>query len=631
MSNFRVHNDLEVLGTTGTINADTITTNTATQTLTNKTLTTPIITSISNGGTITVPSGTHTLVGADTNDTLTNKTIVVANNTVTTAASGNLSSTELNAALGELQSDIDTRATKALDNLTSVAINTSLLPGTDNLINVGSSSKTFASSFIRSLKNPSGTTLIDLSGSNVAVTGRITGVTDPVGAQDVATKTYVDSLSNGLSWKHPVRAATTVAGTLATDFANGSVIDGITLATNDRILIKNQATGSENGIYTVNASGAPTRATDMNTDPQADAAAVFVTSGTVNGDKGFVQTTDSTTIGTTALVFVQFSNVLYTASGQGIVLSGGNQFSLQIDGSTLSQSGSGVKIATGGVTNTEVATGIDAAKISSGVVSNTEFDYLDGVTSAIQTQLNTKATKALDNLASTAVNVTVSPGTDNSINLGSSSKRWATVNAVGLFGGTSGARINLGAGFNPGTMVDTASAISLDFDARKLYKTDGTTVMLDYSGTNIDVNTRKITSVANPTNDQDAATKAYVDSLSTSVVGDITDTQFNFTNNPTGTITGFKFANASVRGFSAQVSLARIGTANLYETFTINGIQKATNSWTISVTSTGDSSGVTFSIAGDGTFGQVSYTSTSNPGSTSEKMRFRARVNSLET
>jgi hypothetical protein len=81
-----------------------------TQTLINKTLTSPTIATIVNTGTLTLPTDTDTLVGRATTDTLTNKTVVVANNTITTAASGNLTSTELNAALAELQTDIDTRA-----------------------------------------------------------------------------------------------------------------------------------------------------------------------------------------------------------------------------------------------------------------------------------------------------------------------------------------------------------------------------------------------------------------------------------------------------------------------------------------------------------------------------------------
>lgn len=105
--------------------------------------------------------------------------------------------------------------------------------------------------------------------------------------------------------KEAVRAATTATGALATAYANGQVVDGVTLATGDRVLIKDQTAGAENGIYTINASGAPTRATD------ADAAAelfegwqVYVREGTTNGNKVWLHTTAGpVTVGTTALTF----------------------------------------------------------------------------------------------------------------------------------------------------------------------------------------------------------------------------------------------------------------------------------------------------------------------------------------
>ncbi len=124
------------------------------------------------------------------------------------------------------------------------------------------------------------------------------------GPGGVAVANAVDT-----NWKTPVRAATAVAGTLASSFENGDTVDGVVLATGDRILIKNQAAGAENGIYVVNASGAPTRADDANTGAELVNAALYVSEGTVNADTQWVCTTNATiTVGSTALVFASFSS-----------------------------------------------------------------------------------------------------------------------------------------------------------------------------------------------------------------------------------------------------------------------------------------------------------------------------------
>jgi hypothetical protein len=119
---------------------------------------------------------------------------------------------------------------------------------------------------------------------------------------------YLDGLGlDGTSWKGVVRVATTVAGTLATGFENGDTVDGVVLATGDRILIKNQAAAAENGIYVVAASGVPTRATDCDTGAELLGLAVIVAEGTVNADTLWYCTTNATiTVGSTSLTFTQF-------------------------------------------------------------------------------------------------------------------------------------------------------------------------------------------------------------------------------------------------------------------------------------------------------------------------------------
>lgn len=145
---------------------------------------------------------------------------------------------------------------------------------------------------------------------------------DPSSATDLATKQYVDSKLLGLSWKQPAKVATTTNGTLATAYANGSTIDGVTLTTGDRILLKDQTTASENGLYTVNASGAPTRATDADSTAELASATVYITSGTTNADKAFTQTTDAPTIGSSSIVWAQAGGGSLPTAGAGLTLSG---------------------------------------------------------------------------------------------------------------------------------------------------------------------------------------------------------------------------------------------------------------------------------------------------------------------
>jgi hypothetical protein len=138
-------------------------------------------------------------------------------------------------------------------------------------------------------------------------------------APQAAVKSYIDGKVAGLSWKQAVRAATTANGTLATAYANGQAIDGVTLATGDRILIKNQTTASENGIYIVAASGAPTRATDADSGAELVNASCYISEGSTLADTQWTCSTNAPiTPGSTSLAFAQL------ASGGGALVAANN-------------------------------------------------------------------------------------------------------------------------------------------------------------------------------------------------------------------------------------------------------------------------------------------------------------------
>jgi len=178
---------------------------------------------------------------------------------------------------------------------------------------------------------------------------KITSLATPTADTDAANKGYVDSVAQGLDTKASVVAATTTNGTLATAFANGQVVDGVTLATGNRILIKNQTDATANGIYVVAASGAPTRSADMNDGSEFPSAYVFVEQGTVNADTGWVCTNNApVTLGVTNITWTQFSGAGTYTANNGVVLNG-SVFSFAPEsgkGLQTSSNGAAIKLAT---------------------------------------------------------------------------------------------------------------------------------------------------------------------------------------------------------------------------------------------------------------------------------------------
>lgn len=165
------------------------------------------------------------------------------------------------------------------------------------------------------------------TGSVDVASKKITNVADPVVSTDAANKFYVDSVAQGLDVKASVKYASTgnlaLSGTAITNIDVPSAIASLTVG--DRVLAKDQTTGTQNGIYVV-ASGAWTRATDMAAGSDASGAFTFVQYGSSTAgslaDTGWVQTADPAVVGTDALVWTQFSGAGTYTAGNGLTLTG---------------------------------------------------------------------------------------------------------------------------------------------------------------------------------------------------------------------------------------------------------------------------------------------------------------------
>jgi len=240
---------------------------------------------------------------------------------------------------------------------------------------------------INLILDPKGSGTVDVNSS------RITNVTDPSGSQDAATKAYVDSVANGLDVKASAKYASTanIAGTYSngagtiTAGSNGALsIDGATPTAGDRILLKDQTTATQNGLYTVTTVGSGSAAYVLTRTPDADAASeitggafVFVEAGTANADNGYVFTHNGTpTLGTTNITVEQFSGAGQISAGAALTKSG-NTLNVAVDDTTIEVSSDELQIKTTYPGQTSITT---LGTIATGVWQGTVIDEVYGGT-----------------------------------------------------------------------------------------------------------------------------------------------------------------------------------------------------------------------------------------------------------
>jgi len=360
------------------------------------------ITSSISGDTITLDIDS-TVVTESSTDTLTNKSISLSTNTITgTLAEFNtaVSDADFASIAGtETLSNKTLTAPKIVDdgfiadangnelilfNTIGSAVNQLEISNsaTGNGVTIASSG---SDSNINIVLDPKGTGTVDVNSS------RITSLSDPSGDQDAATKAYVDSVANGLDVKKSVRVATTAAlatvtynnnaGTL-TASANGAlVIDGVTVSVADRVLIKNQASAVQNGIYVVTTTGSAGAAFVLTRGPDADTAAeltggafFFVEEGTDNADNGYVTTFNGTpTLGTTDINFVQFSGAGQISAGNALTKTG-NTLDVAVDNTTIEVSSDALRVKASGIAANELATdAVTTVKIQDSAVTNAKL------------------------------------------------------------------------------------------------------------------------------------------------------------------------------------------------------------------------------------------------------------------
>jgi hypothetical protein len=222
-------------------------------------------------------------------------------------------------------------------------------------------------------------TIATQNANNVSISGgSVTGLGDPAVSSEAATKNYVDQAVAGLRTRIIAEAATTANINLTTDLENGDTLDGVTLVTGDRVLVKDQTDATENGLYIVVASGAASRDPEHDTIAELSGGMVVVNQGTANDNKIFLCTTDSdATIGISNITYTQVTPAnVGTVTSVGVADAGSSEFT--VANSPITSSGT-ITLEVNAIDNSKITGLGTAATLNVGTSANNVVQ-LDGTT-----------------------------------------------------------------------------------------------------------------------------------------------------------------------------------------------------------------------------------------------------------